>query len=780
MPIDPELQARLLGVFRSDLEEQLEQITNGLLQLESKLLQGEQRLAQIKLLLRSSHNIKGTGTSVGLDEISTLAHALEDKFKEIETAEERLCSEFVSFAFFCMDAMKEILSAAETQTQHDFDIEEIITKLSSSRVFALPSNKAVRIQAASDTSAEVSNTQVDQSDSSLAFATPCDKDIDCASCSSAAESQCIDTEKYKNIARRSTSNESVRLSFEKITQINGVSEEIQISKIELESHVARLMALNEKIRALSCSHVNQLDHSGVTLQSYDQAGLLEEVKQESDGLLLDLNASSKYLNSLANNLEGNVRQLRLAPVSTLLSPLTRSVRDIAHKVNKQISVNIVGGDTEIDRVVMESLNDPILHLLRNAIDHGIELPDVRERCGKDRSGTINIIVIRKGSRIVLEIQDDGGGVDVEKVKRAAIKRGMYSAAQLQRFTDQEIKDLIFVPGFSSCDHVTDLSGRGVGLDVVKDTLQRFNGDVSLTSVEGTGTSFQLEVPIMLSTERGLLLQVKDEVYAVPSQFIERVMDIPTAETQEMAGSLSYVYLDRAVPLRSLSSVLGNSVSDTLKHQSIPVVIVERAGKRVGLIVDEILGEREIIVKPLQFPIRHLKNISGGALMGSGDTIMVLSVDGVIENALDCAHSVSLEQYRMEEDKHVSKILVVDDSITTRTLEQTILESAGYDVQVSVNGMQAWERLQTESFDLVVTDVEMPVMNGFELTKKIKQNDHFKHIPVVMVSSLSEDLDINQGFDAGANAYIAKGQFQTDTLIQAVEDQLLVSGPALPH
>lgn len=776
MPIDPEIRARLLTVFKSDLEEQAQLITSALLMLESKELQGEERFAQVKALLRSSHNIKGTGTSVGLEEVSSLAHSLEDKFKEIESAEEKLCSEFVSFAFFCMDSMKEILQFEENNTPHELNVEEIIAKLQSLRVFAIKSNSKARIDALEDDSEVRAKAQQHSAKVDVA----CDKDIDCSDCTSASESQCVETEKYKNIARRSANSESVRLSFDKITQLNGVSEEIQISKIELENHVSRLMSLNEKIRNLSFNHLNHPEFGAFSLHHFDQTSLLEEVKQESDNLLLDLGSSSKYLNSLANNLEGNVRQLRLVPVSTLLSPLTRSVRDIAHKMKKEVSVSIIGGDTEIDRVVMESLNDPILHLLRNAIDHGIEAPEEREHCGKDRAGTINIIVVRKGSRIVVEIQDDGKGIDIEKIKRTAIKRGMYSAAQLKHFNDQEVKELIFVPTFSSCDQVTDLSGRGVGLDVVKDTLQRFNGDVSLSSVEGTGTSFQLEVPIMLSTERGLLVEVDEETYAVPSQFIERVMDIPTADTQEMAGSLSYAYLDRAVPLRSLGSVLSTSKAEMLTRKTMPVVIVERAGKRVGLIVDEILGEREIIVKPLQFPIRQLKNISGGALMGSGDTIMVLSVDGVIENALDCAHSISLDQSRFEEEKHSSKILVVDDSITTRTLEQTILESAGYEVQVSVNGMQAWERLQGESFDLVVTDVEMPVMDGFELTKKIKQNDHFKHIPVVMVSSLAEDVDINQGLDAGANAYIAKGQFQTDTLIQAVEDQLLVSGPVSPH
>lgn len=572
----------------------------------------------------------------------------------------------------------------------------------------------------------------------------------------------------------------MRITLDKLDEVASLAEELQVTKIEMEDHLAGLRQLNARLDELSSSWLRSGGGGAVSLSGppKDGAGMrtagkgrVAEVAEMAMRLQRELQGSVSNLVRLCDVLQDDVRMMRMVPVSTLLHMLGRSARDMAREMGKQVELQILGGEVEMDRIVLEGLRDPLIHLLRNAIDHGIETPAERTAKGKSARGTVTISVRRDGGRIVLVVEDDGAGINIDRIAECARRKHLVTEDELEGMGPESVQNLIFRPGFSSREIITEISGRGIGLDVVQVNLRRLKGSVRLESTAGTGTAFTLSVPVTLTTEHGLLVRLGAGMYALPSAAVERVQDIMADELIEVEASQAVLMNGRPVPVRDLAAVLGLPERKDAR-ETLSIVILEKGGKAVALVVDEIVSEREIVVKPFRPPIFRVPNVSGGTLTGSGQIIMVLEPGDLVDSALRSARAGRRIVTGRDATVSRPRILVVDDSITTRTLEKNIFEGLGYEVAVAVDGRQAWDMLQQEArFDLVVSDIEMPNMDGFELTRLIKESDKYGDLPVIIVTSMSKEADRRRGVEVGADAYIVKGQFETKVLLDVVAQLL---------
>ncbi|MCH9743314.1 MAG: response regulator, partial [Gammaproteobacteria bacterium] len=464
--------------------------------------------------------------------------------------------------------------------------------------------------------------------------------------------------------------------------------------------------------------------------------------------------------------------LRLMPVSTLLRPLLRTARDIAHELKKPIEVELLGEEVELDRAILEKIKSPLTHLLRNAIDHGIEEPEERQRKKKSEVGKITINVIEEGSEIRIAITDDGGGVDLNQVVEKALNKQLILKEDVEKLSRENILDLLFMPGFSTKNMITDISGRGVGLDVVRTNLQMVKGKVNIDTEEGVSTTITMSFPLTVATDQGILVRVSGQLFIIPTQTVTRIINLKSVGTQAIEGCLSTNLEGQPIPLYYLADILQlqGSRSKIEVDSDMLALVISRGRSTVAFIIDEIIGEREIAIKALMQPLTKSKFITGATISGRGDVILVLHSGDLVDIALE-SNTGQLSKDSKLEEQTAPNVLLVEDSISTRTLEESIFKNRGYEVTSVVNGSEAWGLLQEKNFDIVVTDVEMPVMNGFELTEKIKNDKRLKDIPVLMVTSLSTEEDKKRGVKAGADAYISKGKFEAAGLLKIVEQLL---------
>jgi len=468
---------------------------------------------------------------------------------------------------------------------------------------------------------------------------------------------------------------------------------------------------------------------------------------------------------LATGLREDVRDLRMVPAESVLKPFVLTVRELARDLDKRVELVLEGERLEMDRAILDALRDPLIHLLRNAVDHGIEAPTQRRLMGKAETGLITLRLEREGQSVVITVSDDGAGVDSTRVRGRIRELGLASEEEVAALSSRALLDYLFRPGFSTRSVVSDVSGRGVGLDVVQVNLQALGGRIVVETELNGGTRFRLCLPLTLASDHGLLVRAAGQVFALPSLYVQRILELKPARILEVSGSQAVTVDDTPVPLRDLASLLGHSGTLDDYAELINVVVIQRGWQRVALRVDHVLGEREMVVKPLAPPLVAVRHIAGGTLGRDGDILLVLAVGDLLASALGAGGRVVPHAHA--EARPAPRILVADDSITTRTLEQSILENAGYRVQVVADGEQAWEALHNGSFDLLITDVEMPELDGFELTRRIRGDSLLADLPVVIVTSLGSEEHRRRGLEVRADAYVVKSSFETRELLEVV-------------
>ncbi|RME50147.1 MAG: hybrid sensor histidine kinase/response regulator, partial [Caldilineae bacterium] len=493
-----------------------------------------------------------------------------------------------------------------------------------------------------------------------------------------------------------------------------------------------------------------------------------ELHAQADNLYRRMKSDNHRMNQIVGALQEDVRQIRLRPLSVILDSFPRMVRDLARSLGKEVHLVIEGEETEVDRSVVEILKPPLVHLVRNAVDHGIEMPEARRAAGKDPVGQVEIRAAQRGDVIVIEIRDDGAGIDARRVLDKALAAGILSQEQAASMSESEILWLIFRAGFSTRHTVSDISGRGVGLDVVWDALEKIQGSISVSTEPGRGTCFTLTVPLTIATVLCLLVDVQGHTFAAPVLAVDRILHLGPGDVRWVEGAPVVKHHGEPLPLASLAQVLGLPRDAETRFEG-PAVLMSSGERHAVLLVDGLLGVQELVVKNLPPPLYRLRNIAGASILGDGRATPILNInDLLLEVAQGQRFVAAVHPAGKSEPATPPTILVADDSVTTRTLERTILETAGYQVHTAVDGADAWEQLQATPVDLVVSDVDMPRMNGFQLTEAIRSHERLQDLPVILVTSLDSPEDRQRGVDAGADAYIVKGAFDQEHLLATIE------------
>lgn len=479
----------------------------------------------------------------------------------------------------------------------------------------------------------------------------------------------------------------------------------------------------------------------------------------------------RQLSIIIDKLQESVKKTRLFPIQSVLDVFPRMVRDISISLKKKIKLNISGGSIEIDKYMLEEIKDPLMHIIRNGIDHGIELPEERVKLGKSEEGTILLDVFFKGNNVVIKISDDGKGIDTDRIKASAIKKGLYNENEINKMKDRQVLDLIFHPGFSTSDIITDISGRGIGMDVVKaNIVEKLKGTIDVETTKGNGSVFIVTIPLAISTTQALKVSVGEEIFFLPVNMVEKIIKVSENNLLDVEGYPAIRYYGSFIPYVKLSSILEiqELALENNSDNERPAIVL-CSGKSFAVFgIDKFIGEEEILVKSLGDFMKRVRNISGVTIMRDGMIAPILNVTDMIKMIHLRGIALPKKETKQAEAKKTLSILVVDDSIMTRTLQRNILESYGYHVIAAVDGKDALSKLMENEFDIIVSDIQMPNMDGLELTEKIKQDKRYEKIPVILVTALESIEDKKRGIEVGADAYIIKSSFEQSNLLDTIK------------
>jgi len=504
-------------------------------------------------------------------------------------------------------------------------------------------------------------------------------------------------------------------------------------------------------------------------------GLFRQVTEAQHFLharLQELDLYDRRAGNLSNRLYLEVLRTRMRPFGEGVHRFPRMVRDLAHALGKQAHLEIIGEATQVDREVLARLEAPLAHLLRNAVDHGCEFPEGRRHAGKPLEAVIRLEARHNAGMLQVIVSDDGAGLDLERVRTVITQRKLTTPTVAEKLSDGELMQFLFLPGFTLKDTVTEISGRGVGLDVVQNMARSVRGSVRITTQRGQGMRFQLQLPLTLSVLRTLLVEIGGEPYAFPLAQIACTLKLRRQQIETLEGRHHFRLADQHIGLLAAHQVFARPAG-VISGPELPIVIIGEANNRYGLLVDRLLGERELVVQPLDPRLGKVKDISAAALMEDGAPVLIVDVDDMLRSIEKLVITGDLENVDpgalTVPASPRKRVLVVDDSLTVRELERKLLEGAGYAAEVAVDGMDGWNAVRAGSFSLIITDVDMPRLDGIELATLIKQDAQLKSLPVMIVSYKDREEDRMRGLEAGADYYLTKGSFHDEKLLQAVDD-----------
>jgi len=767
-------ETELLKLFWTEVREYLDLMNAQIMALEMTLT-GEDSGAfveRLRELNRVAHSMKGAARAVGIKPIEVLAHQLEDVF---EASLKRGLGITPDIADLLYDALDLIAQTADGEAVPTDSVQQVADGLAahvkSAPVVtdaALNTNFALTPSFLTDTH-EPNGFPALVLDEPLATAPPIPRN--------SATTQTI-------LMR--PAEDTVRVQVNKIDALLEEASELTIAHLQLQERRRQLEAVRRvqrkwardwrAVRADYIRLARQLQSGAFPPEVQTLFDFLErnqqyltETTRTAGALAAALTADTLRVEALADSLQDQLNALRLLPFETLTGVLQRALRDAARQTTKEVHLDIIGAATEIDKTVLEALKDPLLHLLRNAVDHGIEPLDVRELAGKPPVGWIVLEVESRGSEIAIHLRDDGAGIDPAQVRAAAVRAGILTGSAADALSDDEARMMVFHAGLTTREQVGAISGRGIGMDVVRDRVESLRGRVSLTSAIGQGTTVSLSVPVSLNRIRAVVLRLADETYALPALSIVRLERVPHDAVLMSEGRPLVRINERTLPLVSLGALLGiaaqPAVDDLLR-----VIVLQAADRQAAFEVDELLTEQELILKPLGAELADTPLMSGAALLNDGEVILVLDANELVRTSSQAIVGRQARPFHPPAAKEAARVrvLIADDSITTRTLEKNILETAGCDVRVAYDGQQAWEILLETEFDVVISDVEMPRIDGLALTRRIKEHPATRHLPVILLTSLGKPEQREAGLLAGADAYLIKSQFDQDELLKAIQ------------
>jgi two-component system chemotaxis sensor kinase CheA len=781
MPQNNALLLQLRSTFMVEAREHVQAMSDGLLRLE-KTQEPRAQGVIVDSVFRAAHSLKGAARAVELAEIEGLCQSLEDIFaawRRTAVSSRPGMMDALYRALDTIGAMLATLATAPAAVLPDTSaVRRDLRRLGAPalQTAPFPTMAAAAVQTAAPTPAPA----------------PAQDPKPVASPSPAPS---------LTAAAAATADDTVRIALAKLESHLMEAEELLSAKLAAGQRVAELRELAgwcetwrrgwaevqvstpllRQAQAAATSEPTSATTSAAPARTLEIARILEfcdrsgETVKAIESRIAAIGRAARQdhdvLGKRVDDVLENAKNLLTLPFAAISASFSRLVRDLCRDQGKQADLIIHGEQVEMDRHILEAMKDPLVHMLRNAVDHAVEPPAVRARRGKPASATITLTVTQiDGNKIQFVLADDGAGIDGQRLRTAAAKRGLLTHEEAMRLDEAAALDLVFQPDISTSEMVTQLSGRGLGLAIVREKAQSLGGTATVTSAPETGTMFRIVLPAARAASRGILFKATDQLLLLPTALVDRVARIRPADIHTVEGRTTVFLAGRTIALVRLADALelhGRQATDP--ETGIEVIIVAGAAGNdaVAFIVDELLGEQEVLVKPLRKPLIRVRNIAAAAVLASGEIVPVLNPADLLKSARRVATREPRPATAPPAPAARRSVLVAEDSITSRMLLKTILESAGYAVATAVDGMEAFALLRAQPFDLLVSDVQMPRLDGFSLTARIRADAKLAELPVVLVTALATREDRERGIDVGANAYIVKSSFDQEDLVEAV-------------
>ena len=750
-------------LFRSEVESQMRAFTDGLLALEG----GGSPKEHLAATMRSAHSIKGAARIVHLDVAVTLSHSMEDCLVAAQEGAITLNPGAIDILLSAGDLLAKLSNLEESAVplwveEQQSAVDALLSQLTDVRAGKIVT-PAPSIAAAPSVAAVPPAAPPPIVSPAVPQATPVSQ-----------PPSPPPTAVVRPARSGANPDRAIKMTTQTLNRLMGLAGESLVQSRWFEPFSNSLLSL--KRRHSDISDLLESLQSSVEDSPEAAAKLAAALRKVHDTRLwaaerqMELDGFGLRSASLSDRLYREVVASRMRPFGDGVEGFPRLVRDLARQLGKQAQLEIVGANTDVDREILDRLEAPLNHAIRNSLDHGIERPDERVAAGKPASGTIRLEARHRAGLFVLTVSDDGRGVDVESLRAIVVARGLAAPEMAASFSEAELLEFLFLPGFSTAQTVTDISGRGVGLDAVQEMAKSVGGSVSISTRLGQGMSIQLELPLTLSVLRTFVAEIGGEPFAFPLTRIASVVKINRADLSSLEGQQYFSLDGERIGVVSALEVLDMPGKPNWGEQISVVLLGDRA-TRYGLAVDRFVGEYEMVVRPLDARLGKVPSISAAALMDDGSPVLIVDVDDLTRSVETLLHGGRLRGLGRSETAVVSRkrILVVDDSVTVREVQRSLLQNHGYVVEVAVDGMDGWNALRAAPYDLTITDVDMPRMTGIELVSKIKADPKLQALPVIIVSYKDRDEDRMRGLDAGADRYLTKSSFHDETLLSAVAE-----------
>lgn len=739
-------------LFCVELQDNTQILIDGLLAVERSA--GE--TAALEAMMRAAHSIKGAARVVGIESIVGLAHGIENMFVGAQAN-----------VVVLEGALTDVLLSA-------VDLIAAISRVGADEVSTWVAANDEMITAITRSLAQVTVSPSPEAPESRPSASA-------GPASGAATWQAAVSPEPATVGPtsrvRSQNSNVLRVSAESFSRLTGMASQsmVETKRLHAFTRSFQYMALRQAQIGFALDEVAMRIYPGNEIPpSFDAARrAIAELRKLLGDMAEDFGQYAGRTDELNSSLYYEVLASRMRPFEECVRGIPRLVRDLSQRLGKHVRFDIMGPLVGVDRDILDKLEAPLTHIVHNAIDHGIELPASRSAAGKPAEASIVVHARHVAGMLGITVSDDGAGVDIDRVRKRSVDRGLVSFEMAAGLSEPEILEFLFLPGFSTSATVTDVSGRGVGLDVVQRMAQEVGGTVRIATQRGVGTTFHLQVPLTLSVVRGMLVDLSGEGYVFPLSRIERVLTVPKSEILSVEGRLFFRLDGDNIALVALEHVLGFPAPDLAHDDVVSVVVVSNRVHRYGVAVDKFTGEEDLVVRPLDPRLRRVPGVSSSAISQDGRPLLILDVDDVVGSILRLLSSSEAPrmQRRGQADARRKRVLIVDDSITVREVEKQILQNAGYAVQTAVDGVDGWNAAREGDFDLVITDLDMPRMTGLELIEALKGHPQLAGLPIVVVSYKEGEKDRRDAAFAGAAAYLTKGSFHDDTLRKVVDELL---------